>query len=69
MADWITELDSLLERAAKLAAEHGLDHEVFVQSAWEKFLAAQPGLRAALEDKQWRSELKKLRKRGLVGQA
>ena len=69
MADWISDLDNLLERAAKLAADHGLDHEVFIQSAWEKCLAARPGLRQAIEDKQWRSELKKLRKRGLVGLA
>lgn len=67
--DWVGELDDLLERAAKLAADHDLDHSTFIQSAWAKCLEARPGLRAALEDKQWRAELKKLRKRGLVGSA
>jgi hypothetical protein len=60
------ELDDLLERAAKLAADRGLDHEVFIQSAWAKCLQARPGLRAELEDKRWQSELRRLRRRGRV---
>ena len=65
-ADWIQELDDLLERAAKLAADRGVDHEVFIQSAWAKCLDAFPGLRAQLEDKRWQSELRRLRRRGRV---
>jgi len=65
----IDELDDLLARAARLAASHDLDPEVFMQRAWSACLVARPGLREQIEEKEWRAELKKLRKRGLVGSA
>jgi hypothetical protein len=64
--DWMQELDDLLERAAKLAADRGVDHEVFIQSAWEKCLDARPGLRDQIEDKRWQAELRRLRRRGRI---
>lgn len=66
---WIDELDQLLTRAAELAASNDLDSDAFIKSAWNAFLDAQPGLREELEDKHLRNELKKMRKRGLVGTA
>ena len=59
----------LLRRAAKLAAEHSSETELFMQAAWAACLDARPGLREQLEDKELRAQLKKLRKRGLVGAA
>jgi hypothetical protein len=66
---WIDHLDELLADAAKLAAAHGLEADAFVQAAWQACLEARPGLREEIEDKEWRAQLKKLRKRGLVGAA
>jgi hypothetical protein len=58
-----------LRRAAKLAAERGAESDVFMQAAWAACLEARPGLREALADKELRTQLKKLRKRGLVASA
>ena len=57
----------LLRRAAKLAGE--LDSDAFMQAAWQAYLDERPGLREALEDKELRVQLKKLRKKGLIGLA
>jgi hypothetical protein len=59
----------LLRRAAQLAADVGMDSERFMEAAWDACLDARPGLRAELEDRELRSQLKKLRKRGLVARA
>jgi hypothetical protein len=59
----------LIRRAAQLAAERGVDSDLFMQAAWAACLDARPGLRAQLEDKELRKELRKLRKRGLVAAA
>jgi hypothetical protein len=59
----------LLRRAAQLAAERGVESDLFMQAAWAACLDATPGLREQLEDKELRKELKKLRKRGLVAVA
>ena len=66
---WIEQLEELLAHAAKLAASHDLEADAFVQAAWQACLEARPGLREEIEDKEWRAQLKKLRKRGLVGTA
>ena len=66
---WLQELAMLLEQAAQLAAANGLEGDVFKRAAWNAYLDAKPGLRKQLEDKQLRAELRKLRKRGLVGSA
>lgn len=59
----------LLRRAAAQAAAAGIDSDDFMQAAWAACLDARPGLREELEDKELRSQLKKLRKRGLIGRA
>jgi hypothetical protein len=61
--------ESLLRRAAESAASEGLPSDEFVTAAWQAYLAAHPGMREELEDKALRSELKKLRKRGLIASA
>jgi hypothetical protein len=64
-----SKLESLLVEAAELAAEHDVTTEVFMASAWQALLAANPGLREELADKELRANLKKLRRQGLIGQA
>jgi hypothetical protein len=59
----------LLKQAADAAASEGISSEAFMQFAWQAFLTAHPGMREELEDKALRSELKKLRKRGLIATA
>ena len=66
---WIEEVGALLDKAAKIAAANGLEGELFKRAAWNAYLDARPGLRQELEDKQLRAQLRKLRKRGLVGEA
>jgi len=63
------EVERLLDEAAKLAARHGLPTEAFMAAAWKHCLDSHPGLREEIEDKELKSELKKLRKRGLVASA
>lgn len=65
----MTNTTDLLNRAAVEAAAEGVSSEEFVNAAWQAFLAAHPGMREELEDKALRSELKKLRKRGLIASA
>lgn len=62
-------LDTLLARAARSAATAGITSEAFMAAAWEAFLDTHPGMREELEDKELRSQLKKLRRRGLVASA
>ena len=40
-----------------------------MSAAWNALLAAHPGMREELADKELRTQLKKLRKQGLVGMA
>jgi hypothetical protein len=63
------EIVQLLQQAAELAVEAGVDSNLFMQAAWAACLDARPGLREEIADKELRSQLKKLRKRGMVGQA
>lgn len=62
-------LETLLLRAAKLAADHGVPVETFVQAAWSAYLDARPGLREELATKELVDELRELRRRGKVGTA
>ena len=68
-AAWPKEVERLLGEAAQLAATYGLPSEAFMAAAWEQCLDSHPGLREELEDKELRSQLKKLRKRGLLATA
>lgn len=63
------ELETLLTRAAAIAAENGIESESFMSAAWNSYLAARPGLREELEEKELKAQLRKLRKQGLIGTA
>ena len=64
-----TDLLELLSRAAKLAADKGVDNEAFMAAAWNAVLDAHPGMREALADRELRKQLRAWRKQGLIGQA
>ncbi|MDB4961149.1 MAG: hypothetical protein JWP01_1148 [Myxococcales bacterium] len=68
-ASFPAELGTLLQHAAELAAQNGVSTETFMAAAWAACLESHPGLREELEDKELKSQLKKLRKRGLVAMA
>lgn len=59
----------MLARAAKVAADDGLDTDAFMSAAWNACLDARPGMREELADRELRTQLKKLRKQGLIGLA
>jgi hypothetical protein len=65
----VDEIQKLLLAAAALAASQGLATEMFMNAAWTACLDARPGLREELADKELKSQIRKLRRRGLVGQA
>jgi hypothetical protein len=65
----LDQIEELLDQAAKLAATNGVATEVFMASAWQHCLDSHPGLREEIETKELKSELKRLRKRGLVATA
>lgn len=65
----LEKIEQLLASAAKLAAENGIPTEMFMAAAWQRCLDSHPGMREELETKELKSELKKLRKRGLVATA
>ncbi len=66
---WAIELEQLLTSAATLAATNDIDVEAFMASAWAACLEANPKLREELADKELKSQINKLRKRGLIGLA
>ena len=65
----LDQIEQLLDSAAKLAAKNGITTEVFMAAAWQHCLDSHPGLREEIETKELKSELKRLRKRGLVATA
>ncbi len=65
----LDQIEQLLDSAAKLAAENGVSTEVFMAAAWQHCLDSHPGMREDIETKELKSELKKLRKRGLIATA
>jgi hypothetical protein len=67
--NWVTELQNLLTRAAELSTKHGVGSEEFMTAAWNAMLDANPGLRERIFDKELRTQLKRLRKQGLMPQA
>ncbi len=62
----LEQIEQLLDSAAKLAATHGVSTEVFMAAAWQHCLDSHPGMREEIETRELKSELKKLRKRGLI---
>lgn len=65
----MSNINELLQRAAEAAASEGVSSDEFVNAAWQAYLAANPGMREELEEKALRSQLKKLRKAGLIATA
>lgn len=65
----LDKIEQLLREAATLAATDGVPTEMFMAAAWQQCLDSHPGLREEIETKELKSELKKLRKRGLVATA
>jgi hypothetical protein len=58
-----------LARAAEAAVAEGIELDEFMSAAWNAYLDARPGVRAALEEAHVRAQLEALRRRGLVGEA
>ena len=67
--DEAADFATLLLRAAKLSAADGVDGDTFMRAAWRACLKARPELRDQLVDKELRSKLRDLRKRGLIDMA
>jgi hypothetical protein len=65
----LAELEALLARAADLSARQEIPKEAFMAAAWNAYLEARPGLREEIEDRELKSQLKKLRKQGLMALA
>lgn len=63
------ELEALLQRAAEQSARAGVPSEVFMALAWNAYLTARPGLREELEELELKTQLKRLRKQGLIATA
>lgn len=61
------ELEGLLRRAAKAAANQNINSDAFMQATWNAYLEANPGLREELADKELVSQLRRLRKQGRIG--
>ncbi|HEY4055555.1 MAG TPA: hypothetical protein VGM39_03065 [Kofleriaceae bacterium] len=63
------ELETLLQTAAEQSARDDVPSEVFMAAAWNAYLTARPGLREELEEKELKTQLRKLRKQGLIATA
>ena len=66
---WAALIDELLERAAALCVEHGVDLDDWMKAAWSAYVEARPGLRAHLEEMHLLAQLDELRKGGRMGEA
>jgi hypothetical protein len=66
---WQNEVSELLERAAELCIEHGVDVDPFVRGAYSAYVDARPGMREFLEEIQLRATLEQLRDAGRIAQA
>jgi len=66
---WDIVVSRLLEQAAIMCVEHGVDVDSFMNGAWSAYVESRPGMRAQLEETQLREHLTELRKLGRVGAA
>jgi hypothetical protein len=66
---WQAEVNQLMQRAAALCSEHGVEVEAFMNGAWSVYVESRPGLRAQLEEAQLAQQLDELRKLGRIGEA
>lgn len=66
---WQVEVGQLLQRAAALCTEHGVEVDAYMSGAWSAYVEARPGLREQLEEAQLRDQLEELRRLGHMGEA
>ena len=66
---WPAEVADLLNRAAELCIEHGMDVDAFMRDAWSAYVDTRPGMREYLEEMQLRNQLDELRKAGRIADA
>jgi hypothetical protein len=66
---WDIVVSRLLEQAATICVEHGVDVDSFMRGAWNAYVESRPGMRAQLEETQLREHLDELRKLGRVAAA
>jgi len=66
---WDITVSRLLEQAAIMCVEHGVDVDSFMNGAWSAYVESRPGMRAQLEEAQLREHLDGLRKAGRVAAA
>lgn len=66
---WQVEVGQLLQRAAALCIEHGLEIDAFMSGAWSAYIEARPGMREQLEEAQLRNQLDEIRRLGRMAEA
>jgi hypothetical protein len=66
---WQVEVGQLLQRAAALCSEHGVEVDAYMSGAWSAYIEARPGMREQLEEAQLRDQLDELRRLGRMGEA
>lgn len=66
---WHTEVNQLMQRAAALCIEHGVDADTFMSGAWSTYIERRPDLRDQLEEAHLTAQLDELRKLGRMGEA
>jgi hypothetical protein len=66
---WQAEVGLLLQRAAALCIEHGVEMDAYMSGAWSAYIEGRPGMREQLEEAQLREQLDELRRLGRMGEA
>jgi hypothetical protein len=66
---WHAEVVQLLQQAAALCIEHGIDVDAYMNGAWSAYVETRPGMRDQLEEAQLIAQLDELRKLGRLSQA
>ncbi|HET9627458.1 MAG TPA: hypothetical protein VFP84_39145 [Kofleriaceae bacterium] len=66
---WQAEVGQLLQRAAALCTEHGVEVDAYMSGAWTAYIEARPGMREQLEEAQLREQLGELRRLGRMAEA
>ena len=67
--NWQFEVSQLLQRAAALCTEHGVEVDAYMSGAWSAYIEARPGMREQLEEAQLRDQLDELRRMGRIAEA
>ena len=66
---WDITVSRLLEQAALMCVQHGVDVDSFMNGAWSAYVESRPGMRAQLEEAHLREHLDWLRRLGRVAAA